>query len=369
MILNKPSICLICDKEAFKWIPVIINEWKIKYLFCNDEKLKNCFIDTFNLNDTETNTTNDIFEYLDCLNPENVDLLFLSLPTNEFHELLIENIIKQKKFFFVFSSNLPTLNIEKLKNFRTLLNNFNITTNIIYDVKEEFKNKNKQFYWNIFNPLLNEQVFHNLKNVLNELGYIYGVQAESTFIPYFVENEEVKNILFYRCILMISLIEFLFEKSKHALGKCYSIKNENVSINCIAGNVVFDSLNCNFIISTNSPNKIFTLKIYGENGFIIVSYNKEHNCFQLQRCLNHYEYPSLFIGDSQQSALNELKYFVEEKLYTNKYVNNYIDAMHVSLNLWKSEGANISLENENSNYTNENINNKKLVIENNCVSA
>ncbi|CRH02796.1 conserved Plasmodium protein, unknown function [Plasmodium relictum] len=369
MVLNEPSICLICDKEAFKWIPLIINEWKIKYLFCNDEKLKNCFIDTFGLFDAQTNTTNDIFNYLDHLNPENVDLLFLALSTNVFHELVIEHIIKQKKFFYVFSSNLPTLNIQKLENFRILLNNFNTTTDIIYDVKEEFKNNNKQFYWNIFNPLLNERVFYTLKSVLNEIGYIYGVQIESTFIPFFVENEEVKNILFYRAVLIISLIEFLFEKSKYVLAKCYSIKNENALINCISGNVIFDSLNCNFNISTNSPNKIFVLKIYGENGFINVSYNKEHSCFQLQRCLNHYEYPSLFIGDSQQSVLNELKYFIEEKLYTNKYVNNYIDSMHVSLCLWKSEGANISLENEKSNYANENNNDKKIVIENKCVAA
>ncbi|SCQ17180.1 conserved Plasmodium protein, unknown function [Plasmodium ovale] len=350
MSSNKPSICLICDKEGLIWVPVLVEKWKIKYLFCSDEKLKNYFVDTFGLYGTNTNTSNNVLKYLEELNDGSIDLLFLALSTNKFHELILEYVINKKRFFYIFSSNLPTVNVQKLEKFRTLLNNFNANTDIIYDVKKEFKDMNKQFYWNIFNPLLNERVFYSLKNALNELGHTYAVQIESTFIPFSLENAGIENILFYRAILIISLIQFLFEEPKTVFAKCYYIKNEQVTINCLSGNVLFDSLNCYFNLSVHNISKIFSLKVYGENGFIDVSYDKEHSCFQMQRCLNHYEYPNLFVEDSHRNALNELKYFLEEQLYTNKYVNSYINAMNGASCLWKSDGENIPLkEKENCN--------------------
>ncbi|KAI4835075.1 hypothetical protein MKS88_005758 [Plasmodium brasilianum] len=369
MTVDKPSICLICDKEGFKWIPLLMSEWKIKYLFCNDQELKNCYVETFGLYDTETNKSDNTLKYLDELSPEKIHLLFLALSTNKYHEVILEYVINQKKFFYIFSSNVPTLNIQKLEKLRSLLNNFNAHTNYIYDIKKEYKNVNKQFYWNIFNPLLNERVFYNLKNTLNDLGYIYAVQIESTFIPFSVENEGITNILLYRSILIISLIEYLFEKPKKVLSKCYSIKSDKETVHCLAGNVFYNSLTCYFNISVNTLNKIFALKIYGNNGFIEVSYSKEHNCFQMQRCLNHYEYPNLFVEDSYRSALNEIKYFLDEKLYTNKYINAYINAVHTSLCLWKSDGENIALENFPENCTSQNGNELKKQAELDAITA
>ncbi|GAW83744.1 hypothetical protein, conserved [Plasmodium gonderi] len=370
MPLKKARLFLICDKEGFVWIPVLRNEWEIKYLFCDDEKLKKCYVDTFGLHETETNTHDNVLKFIENQNFENVDLLFLAISTTKLHELILEYVINKKKFYYIFSSNIPTLNIQKLEKLKRLINNFNMNTNIVYDVKEEFKHINRQFYWNIFNPLINERVFYSLKNILNELGgHIHAVQIESTFIPFLTENEGVENALFYRTVLIISLIEFLFGKPKSVSAKCYSLKSENVTIKSIVGSALFASLNCHFNISVNSCNKIFDFKVYGDDGFVDVSYNTEHNCFQLVRCLNHYEYPSLFVEGSHESALNELKYFIDEKLYTNKYINVYNSAVHTALGLWRSNGENVSLENKESDEC-DNLKAKiKIEAVKDCITA
>ncbi|EUT82662.1 hypothetical protein PFAG_04037 [Plasmodium falciparum Santa Lucia] len=369
MASRKFSICLICDKEGFKWIPFLIKEWKIKYMYCNDEELKNCLVSTFGLVDTITNTNNNALKYIEGISNESIDLLFLALSTSTFHEFILEYVISQKKFFYIFSSNIPTWNIKKFEKYKSLINNFNPYTNIIYDVKEEFKNINKQFYWNIYNPILNERVFHNLKTGLNELGHIYGAQLECTFIPFTYQNEEVSNILFLRTILIMSLMEFLFDKPKSILAKCYSVNNEAASVQCVVANLLFESLNCNITISVNTFNKIFNLKVYGDNGFIEVTYSTEHNCFQMKRCLNHYEYPNLFVEDAHQNALNELKYFIEEQVYTNKYINIHISAIYTSICLWKSNGTNIMLDNENNNNNDDNIDMIHMNKEHSCIAA
>ncbi|EUD66080.1 hypothetical protein C922_03550 [Plasmodium inui San Antonio 1] len=345
MSRKKPQLFLICDSEGFTWIPLLTVEWKIKYLFCSDAKMKRCFVDTFGLYDTETNTHDNVLKFIEKQNLENVHLLFIAMSTSKLHELILEYIINQKKFYYIFSSNLPTMHMEKLSKLKASLKNFNIDSDIIYDVKAEFKKTNKQFYWNIFNALTNQRVFYNLKTTLHELGgHIYGVQIECTFMPFLTDNEGIENVLFYKTVLIISLIEFLFCKPKSVSAKCYSVKGENITVKSIAGSALFDSLNCHFNISDNSSNRIFDVKVFGDNGSVEVSYNAEHNCFQLLRCMNHYEYPSLFVESAHESALNELKYFVDENLYTNKYLNMYTNAIHTALCLWKSNGENISLD-------------------------
>ncbi|CDU20884.1 conserved Plasmodium protein, unknown function [Plasmodium yoelii] len=353
MSSNKLPICLICDQKGFRWIPLIIKQWEIKYMFCQDEEMKKTIIDTFGLYNTKINNVNNVIKYIDELKDENISLLFLALGTNKFHELVLEYVISKKKFYYIFSSDVPSLSVQTLEKFKNLLNNFNSDKDIIYDVKKEFKNINKQFYWNIFNPLMNERVFYNLKNTLNELGHIHAVQIESTFIPFLVESEDIGNPLFYRSILIISLIEFLFENPKNVLAKSYYIKTKEVAINCLSGSVAFDSLNCYFNLSVNNLSKIFSLKVYGENGFIDVSYTKEHDCFQMQRCLNHYEYPNIFSEDSHRNALSELQYFLDEQLYTNKYINSYISATHTAICFWKSNGDNITLKHKTATNDNE----------------
>eukprot|EP00366_Plasmodium_knowlesi_P004957 XP_002262455.1 hypothetical protein, conserved in Plasmodium species [Plasmodium knowlesi strain H] len=382
MTHKKKELFLICDNEGFSWIPLLTVEWKIKYLFCKDAKMSKCFVDTFGLYDTETNTNDNVLKFIEKQNLDGVHLLFIAMSTSKLHELILDYVINQKKFYFIFSSNLPSIDIEKLSKLKASLKNFNMDNDIIYDVKAEFKKTNRQFYWNIFNVLTNQRVFYNLKNTLNELGvHIYAVQIESTFMPFLTENEGIENVLFYKTVLIISLIEFLFSKPKSVSAKCYSVKGENVTVKSIAGSALFDSLNCYFNISDKSSNKIFDIKVFGDNGSVEVSYNAEHNCgeekkkkkkkkkkfyhkyahtqpdtymcFQLLRCLNHYEYPSLFVESAHESALNELKYFVDEKLYTNKYINMYKNAVHTALCLWKSNGENISLESKEPNEPNE----------------
>ncbi|SCO70125.1 conserved Plasmodium protein, unknown function [Plasmodium vivax] len=343
--LNKPQLFLICDGEGFAWIPLLTVEWKIKYLFCSDAKMKKCIVDTFGLYETETNTHDNVLKFIEKQNVSSVPLLFIAMSTSKLHELILEYVISQKKFFFIFSSNLPTMNLEKLGKLKASLRNFNVDSDIVYDVKAEFKQTNRQFYWNIFNALTNQRVFYNLKNAINELGgHVYAVQIDSTFIPFLTENEGIENVLFYKTVLIISLIEFLFCKPKSVSAKCYSVKGEHATVKSIAGSALFDSLHCHFNISDNSSNRIFAVKVFGDNGSVDVSYNAEHNCFQLLRCLNHYEYPSLFVENAHESALNELKYFADEKLYTNKYLNAYINAVHTALCLWKSNGENVTLE-------------------------
>lgn len=316
--------------------------------------MSKCFVDTFGLYDTETNTNDNVLKFIEKQNLDGVHLLFIAMSTSKLHELILDYVINQKKFYFIFSSNLPSIDIEKLSKLKASLKNFNMDNDIIYDVKAEFKKTNRQFYWNIFNVLTNQRVFYNLKNTLNELGvHIYAVQIESTFMPFLTENEGIENVLFYKTVLIISLIEFLFSKPKSVSAKCYSVKGENVTVKSIAGSALFDSLNCYFNISDKSSNKIFDIKVFGDNGSVEVSYNAEHNCFQLLRCLNHYEYPSLFVESAHESALNELKYFVDEKLYTNKYINMYKNAVHTALCLWKSNGENISLESKEPDEPNE----------------
>ncbi|VWU48666.1 conserved protein, unknown function [Hepatocystis sp. ex Piliocolobus tephrosceles] len=357
--MNSPdfSICMFCDNEGFLWMPTLLSLHKIKYLFCTEEKIKNYFIESYNLYNIKTNTNNNAVKFLEDLKDEKIDLLFLALSTNKFHELIIEYVITQKRIYNIFSTTLPTLSIQKMQHFKSLMNNFNPNLNIMYDIKKEYKHINKQFYWNIFNPLINGRVFHNLKNMMEELGDIYSVQIESTYIPFLVENEDIKNILFYRTVLIMSLIEFLFPNPKIVLGKNYSINAENLKINCLSGHVAFNNLNCYFNISVNSLSKIFSLIVYGANGFIDVSYNKEHNCFQLQRCQNHYEYPNLFAEDSQNYALSEMQYFLDAELYTNKYINTYINAMYIAICFWESDGETISVTrkqtNDNTNMVKE----------------
>lgn len=386
-----PSVCMICDESALSWIPHLKDEWSINYLFCKNKELKQMIVTSFNLQHVETNETDDVFDFIHNLDETKVDVLFLALFTNTFHEEILEYTLKKRKIFFLFSCNLPTYDFEKLNHFRNLTNNFNLYSDIVYDVKTEYKESNKQFYYYIYNTLLSERVFSNLQEMLAELGHIYGMNIECTFIPFLLDEEEGEEeiddksvsqedtlrekemVLFHRAILIASLIKFLCSKPKSVFAKSYLMQKKQTLpylsekeiysvgrtpkqiVKCLSGYVALNNMHCNFNITVNAPTKLFNIEVYGENGFITLSYNKEHNCFQIQRCLNNYEYPHLYEENSQQNSLNELKYFIQEKYFTNKYLNSYIDSIYITSCIWNSNGLNISLNDLQTEIENTNV--------------
>lgn len=367
MDAEKKNACVICDETAFAWLAQVVNGWNVKYLFCLDENMKQSMIEMFGLFESKTNENENVNEFLDSVEPQEVDVVLLLLTTSCFHEEVISYIIKQKKFFFVLSSNVPTYSIEKLRSLRGEYNNFNSLSEIVYDVKEDFKKENPQFYYNIHNSLLSQKIFQNLKEMIPHIGFLQGFTIECTFIPLCVESKEDSNTtLFSHAIHITSLIQFLFEKPKSVLAKNYIVKDNDEIISCISGSAFLSKFNGTFNISVNSINPIFHMEIHGQNGFLNLNYNHTHKCFQLQRCLNHYEYPHLYTEDANKNSLSELRYFLDTKYCCNKYINYYIDSIYTTLCLWKSEGLNMLIQNLDEV---ELVQNEKTTLEENCISA